>query len=155
MGTQYQVDTDGKVTSGAGRIMLTPEGGIAVRLTNKTGVNSIKGTVVRCSTGTDNAFEVHPIADFDPIGVVYESGIADGQECWVVFNGRCEVLVQDGIAPARENWVGTSTVTNGRAWFGGVPVPPTDARHFQEIGHCLETKLAGVGILCFIMLHFN
>lgn len=36
-------------------------GGYMIKLTNKTGSNSVKGTVVYASTGTDNAFNINPI----------------------------------------------------------------------------------------------
>lgn len=155
MGSLQNTDATTGFLSVNGNVALTPEGGIAIRLINKTGAVSVKGTIVRCSTTTNNAFEVMPTVDFDSIGAVYESGIADGSLCWVVVGGIAEVLVQNGIAPARENWVGTSTTVAGRAWFGAVPVPPTDARHFQEIGHCLESKVASPDQLCKIVMHFN
>jgi hypothetical protein len=40
------------------KVMLTPEGGFAIKLTNKTGNSSVKGEVVKASTANDMAVEL-------------------------------------------------------------------------------------------------
>ena len=154
------IDTALKVLADAfsAVIKFTPEGGIAYRMTNKTGAASIKGTVVSAASTTNNAF-VAQSNEFDSIGVVYEDGIADGALCWVVKNGTAEVLLEDSTASTAGNWV-IGAVTNGRANASQpTPTPNTTLNehttHFKEIGHCLETKLAGVNVLAKINLHFN
>ena len=140
------------------KVTITPEGGIAVRLINKTGATSIKGTIVSASFTTDNAFQVSAIDSVIPMGAVYESGVPDGQFCWVVVSGIAEVLLKDATPAVRGNWVGTADVA-GRvlAGGGGHPGtnPPAQAEHNKELGHCLESKDAGVNVLVKIIMHFN
>jgi hypothetical protein len=134
---------------------LTSDGGFAVKMTNKTGSNSVKGTVVECDPDVDNAVEIAPGDSVDPIGVMYEDGVADGSECWVVVAGRAQVLLKDGTASTREYWAKLSD-TAGRADItGAVPSPPTGAEHFKEIGHCLESQSSGTDVLAYIIVHFN
>lgn len=135
---------------------FTPEGGLATKMINDTGAASIKGTVVAASTAIDNGFK-STINQFDMIGVVYDNGVANGKECFVVYSGICQVLMEDGVASKSGDWVRASTVA-GRA------TPSTDpqglsalaaSEHFKELGHCLETKSAGTGVLIKILIHFN
>ena len=131
---------------------LTPEGGLALRLTNKTGVASVKGTIIEAHAATDNAFRVCDANSVESFGIVYEDGIADGSECLVVIGGRCQVLLKDATASTRNNWVEVSDVA-GRADATGAS-PAAAPQHFQEIGHCIESKGADTDVLAFIMLHF-
>lgn len=131
---------------------LTREGGLALRLTNKTGVASVKGTIVEAHAGTDNAFRVCDANSVEPFGVVYENGIADGEECIVVIGGRVQVLLKDLTLSTRNNWVGVSDVA-GRAIATGAS-PPAAPTHFKEIGHCIESKGADTDVLAFCILHF-
>jgi hypothetical protein len=141
-------------------VRFTPEGGLAIRLTNKTGAASIKGTLVAASTATANAFEVTGASGaLNCVGAVYESGIADGSECWVVVAGIAEVLLKDSTASTLGYWAKTSEDTAGRADItnsaptGGSVAALED--HNQEIGHCLETKASGTSVLAKIVMHFN
>ena len=131
---------------------LTPEGGLALRLTNKTGAASVKGTLVEADAAVDNAFAVADADSVECFGAVYEDGIADGSECLVVIGGRCQVLLKDATASTRRNWVETSDVA-GRADATGAS-PAAAPAHFKEIGHCIESKGADVDVLAFIMTHF-
>ena len=131
---------------------LTREGGLALRLTNKTGGASVKGTLVEGSAGTDNAFTTTVVDTVECFGVVYEDGIADGSECLVVIGGRCQVLLKDATASTRGNWVETSDVV-GRADATSAS-PAAAPTHFKEIGHCIESKGADTDVLAFIMMHF-
>ncbi len=133
------------------KITWTDEGGLAVRLTNKTGVASVKGSIVQPHTN-DNSFELTEGNCVECFGAVYENGIADGSECLVVISGRCQVLLKDATASTTKNWVQTSNVA-GRADATNAS-PAAAPQHFQEIGHCIETKGAGTDVLAFIMLHF-
>lgn len=85
-------------------------GGIMVRLTNKTGANSVKGTVVYADPAVDNAFEINPTSGDMPFGVVYDNGIADGAECWVVVAGIAEVLLVNSVASTR-SYIAYSSAT--------------------------------------------
>jgi len=138
---------------------MTVEGGFAVKLTNKTGGASVKGTLVHASTGTDNAVSTTDTDEIQPIGVIYEAGIADGSDVWVVTQGIAEVLLQDSQASTRGYWARTSVTQAGRADCStaappGGGVPELDA-HMTEIGHCLESKDAGTNVLCKILMHLN
>ena len=137
--------------------MVTPEKGIAVKIVNKTGAASVKGMLVETNETTSGGFE--ELGDlYDCIGIVYESGIADGAECFVVISGIAEVLLKDTTASTTGNWVKAAD-TNGRADATlALPSGGTIAQlreHFQEIGHCIETKTAGTDVLAKIVLHFN
>lgn len=146
------------VNTSTPKIKFTAEGGLAVKLTNKTGSNSVKGSVVSISSSVDNAFTLQT-NEFDSVGVVYDDGIADGQECWVVEGGRAQVLLKDGTASTRGNWV-ICADTDGRA-DATQPTPSPNnttgehTQHFKEIGHCMETKSSGTSVLAYCTLHFN
>lgn len=138
--------------------MVTPEGGYAIKMVNKTGSNSVKGSVVSVSSTTDVAFKLQE-NEFDAFGIVYDNGIADGQECYVVIAGVAQVLLKDSTASTRGNWV-VAADTDGRA-NATQPTPfPNNTLgehtlHFKEIGHCLETKEAGTSVLAKCIIHFN
>lgn len=145
---------------GNNKVGLTELGGIAVKLTNETGAPSVKGTIVQAIdiSGMDDSFEVVDADGVQPIGIVYEDGIADGSECWVVINGIAQVLLKDGTTATVGNWVKASDVA-GRANAtltappgGGIPEL---GQHMGEIGHSLETKSIGTDVLCKVALHFN
>jgi hypothetical protein len=141
---------------GAG-IKFTPEGGLAVRMLNKTGGISVKGTVVACSSTTDNAVQKIAVDVPDPIGVIYDSGVADGEYVWVVKSGIAEVLFIGSTTRkhlARGFISADSGYIAGYALSEAVPSSPfaTD-KHFYEIGHINESR-TGAG-LAKCSLHFN
>ena len=142
----------------APKTALTPEGGIAISLTNKTGVASVKGSLVATSTVTDHAFELQA-DEINTIGIVYEDGIADGSECLVVVSGIADVLLKDATASTRGFWA-VAADTDGRANITEPTPSPNNTVgehtiHFKEIGHCLESKVAGTDVLAKCVLHFN
>lgn len=135
---------------------VTPEGGHYVILLNKTGSASVKGTLVRPSTTTDYAFETQSDV-YDTIGIVYDSGVADGQPCRIVVSGIADCLLEDSVGSTREHWLKASTVP-GRCYSqtaptGGGPLASDD--HFKEIGHSLQTVTAGTNKLVRAIVHFN
>lgn len=143
------------VTSFNNKIGFTSEGGLAIRLTNRTGAPSVKGEAVIASGANDNSFIQAIAGAVDVIGAVYEAGIANGSECWVVKAGIAEGLVStDGGAAGstRGNWVGMSSTQAGRFDMTNAS-PPAAPTHFEECGHCLETKAAGA--LAKFVMHFN
>jgi hypothetical protein len=139
------------------KIGYTIEGGAAILLTNKTGSNSVKGSLVEASENNNNAFELEAADGIDPIGVVYSNGVPDGGLCWVVIGGIAEGLLEDQTAATQGNWVGLSATAAGRVdMTAGSPANQT--RHFQECGHCLETVSAGGPgelVLAKFLMHFN
>lgn len=142
---------------GAG-IAWTSESGLAVQLINKTGAVSVKGEVVEPSDSVDNAVDKIVVDVPDPIGVFYESGIADGSLAWVVVSGIADVYfvgntTRGHLARGFLTADGGSYVI-GQALSEAVPSSPfaTD-KHFYEIGHVLESRV-GAG-LAKCVLHFN
>lgn len=130
---------------------FTSEGGMYQVFINKTGSNSTKGTIVVASTTTDNAVGLAPGETKMPIGVIYESGIADGSPVKVVTYGKADVLLKNGESATHGFWCAVSD-TAGRMYQESEPNP---TEHYREIGHCLESKSSGTNVLARIQLHFN
>lgn len=128
-----------------------------VRLTNKTGAATVKGNVVTNSDTVANAVELIIQGEPDPIGVFYESGIADGAEAWVVVAGIADVYFTGSTTLghlARGFVAADAGYVIGQALSEAIPSSPfaTD-KHFYEIGHVLEAR-TGAG-LAKCILHFN
>jgi len=137
------------------KVKLTVEGGIAVKMTNKTGSASVKGSLISASTTVDNSFILQS-NEYDTMGVVYQDGVADGSECWIVVSGIAEVLMKDGVTPTRGDIL-IAADTNGRADRTANPgsgLPAVDT-HFKECGHLVESKVAGTSVLAKAVIHFN
>lgn len=129
------------------KIKFTKEGGLAIWLTNKTGGNSVKGEILEISTTTDEAV-MQAIADsFFAMGVTYTAGIADGDNMWVVIDGRVEMLADAGGFARTDR-----LITSGTAGRALVSNTPSAADHFKEIGHALGT--AAANSLGFAVIHF-
>lgn len=136
---------------------INSDGGIMVKLINKTGANTVKGEVVHANSGLDNSVIKIVINVPDPIGVFYESGIADGQEAWVVISGIADVYFVGNTVRgylARGFVTGEASYVAGQAIAEAVPSAPfaTD-KHFYEIGHVIQSR-TGAG-LAKTVLHFN
>lgn len=143
---------------GNNKIGISELGGIAKKMINKTGVASVKGTVVETSTTTDDAFQIADADGNHQFGVVYDDGIADGSECWVIIYGVADVLLKDATLSAHGNWVFMSDVagrvdaTLADPTAGGVAQLD---QHMREVGHCIESKAADTDVLARVCLHFN
>lgn len=134
--------------------ITTPLGGIAIRIINGTGAPTVKGSLVSVSPTQDNKF-VLQANEYDTVGIVYEHGISDGNLCYVVVTGIAEVLFKNGIAVTRGQ-LAIAADTDGRAITIAVPSSnPVVGEHFKEIGHCMESKNAGVNVLAKCIIHFN
>lgn len=131
---------------------FTSEGGMYQTFINDTGADSEKGTIVIASTDTDNAVKVAPAGTDMPIGIIYESDIAQDELVKVVTYGKAEVLLVDGQASIHGNWCGVSSTVNGRMFQDATP--PTGV-HFQEIGHSLQSISSGTDVLALVQIHFN
>ena len=130
-----------------GKFTVTTIGGLAVKLTNKTGGVSVAGQTVRADTVTDVAVKLVP---------------ADGDEAWVVYSGIAYVAMEDNTAATRGNWVRSSVTEAGYADATNASPPGGGVtelgRHMREVGCCVETVAAGGGgthVLARCMLHFN
>jgi hypothetical protein len=142
-----------KIVSVFGDSGFTPDGGVYETYTNRTGASSVKGTLVVSSTNFDSAVEAAPAGSDMPIGVIYESGVANSLPVKVVVGGRAQVLLVDAAASTRGYWCGVSTATAGRMAQSATVPATTD--HFREIGHSMETKTGGTNVLAWVNLHFN
>jgi hypothetical protein len=135
------------------KFKFTAEGGQAIRLINKTGSNSVKGSVVTAGSSVDFSFVLSSASSINPIGVVYEDGIPDGNYTWVVIFGIAQVLIENGVAINANDWAGVSNSVAGRAY--GAISPPAAPAHDQEIGHFIESKIAGTDVLASAVLHYR
>lgn len=133
------------------KIKLTVSGGYAIKLTNKTGNNSVAGELVNAHTSVENAVEATAINDTIPIGAFLDSGVSDGSEAWIVVGGIAQVKVDASTTVAVGDWVKVSSNTAGRCESSGTEQP--GANHFREVGHALEG--GGNNELIKIAMHFN
>lgn len=145
---------------GAGtRVCLWDDGTsrcLAIYLVNRTGGNTTKGYIASASTSYDGAFRYTPVNNPDAFGIVLESGIADGSPCWLAVSGAVEVYFGGN---ATRGQFARATVTadgyaDGQAIAEALPSSPfaTD-KHFQEIGHVIQSRTGAGLALCVI--HFN
>jgi len=137
--------------------MDTPEGGRAIKIVNRTGAASVKGYMVHPSPSYDTSCTLSIVDVPDPIGIIYEAGVADGSEMWVVTNGYADVYF---IGNATRGHIARGFVTGDAGYVAGqvlseaVPSAPfaTD-KHFYEIGHVVQSR-TGAG-LARCVLHQN
>lgn len=139
------------------RVLFTDEGGLAIKLVNRTGAPTVKGYCVTTSDAVENSVKLVPVNVPNCIGVFYESGVADGEEAWVVIAGVAEVYFWGNTTRGHLARTGLTADTGevaGQAMSEAVPTSPfaTD-KHFCEIGHVLESR-TGAG-LAKVVLHFN
>ena len=155
----------GELVSLAGneKIKFTDIGGLAVKLANGTGGATIKGTAVALGDplvgDTAGSFKLAPASSFVACGIVLESGIAAGQDAWVVISGFADVLIKDGTAATKGYWAKMSDVA-GRVGITEAEGPmgstyATLGDHMREIGFAVETQGSGTDVLCRALLHFN
>ena len=121
---------------------ITDIGGYAIKLTNKTGSNTIKGQLVIASTAFQEAFATAGASSSVVIGVVLENGIADGSEAWVMQSGIALVLMDAGGINNGDR-IGASATAGSATELNS---PPTSPDHFTEIGHAL-TQTGGAGLV--------
>ena len=144
--------TSGTFSAGVGNsyFKITPEGGFAVRLKNKSCAPSIKGTIVNVESTTDNGFTLTPIGANYNLGVVYESGVEDGAECWVVTKGIAEVLMKNAAVRGQLCRIPLTGDTGEVAGYA-MAAAQAASTSVYTIGDVLESKDADV--LCKVLLH--
>ena len=140
---------------GNSQVKLTTDGGEASRMINKTGANSVKGTIVEIGP-IDKSVKLANIDDIDPCGIMFDDGVPDGGWIWVVTGGKAKVLYSTSVSLgtiSRVPIAADESATNGLAINEALPVPPfaTD-KHFREIGHPEEA--IGTPGLASTMIHF-
>ncbi len=145
----------------SGKQKLTAIGGYAIKLENRTGVNTVAGTLVEAASGNDDAFALSGVDEKEVIGIVLDSGVNNGSDAWIVISGIADVAMKDNTTATRGNWVKTSDevgyadATNATPPGGGIPEL---GQHMQEIGNCIESVAAtggGTHVLARCVLHFN
>ena len=149
-GTVY--GTTGTFSAGVGNsyFKITPEGGFAVRLTNKSGAVTVKGQIVGIKTGTDNAFDLTAVGATYNLGVVYESGVADAAECWVVVAGIAQVLMKNAAERGQLCRIPLNTDAGEAAGYA-MAAAQSDTASVYKIGDVLESAAAEA--LCKVLLH--
>lgn len=140
-----------------GKVKFTDLGGLAIRLENQTGEVSVKGKLVDPNSAVDGSVQLAVVGMPDVIGVIEEDGIPVGGQMWVVISGIGYALFGAGTTAgqfARMCIATDAGQANGIATAEALPTAPfaTD-KHFQEIGHVLESR-TGAG-LAKVVLHFN
>ena len=134
-----------------GTIANTSEGGLVI-LVHKLPVSiTRRGLVCRASTNIPLSWEISQASERSMLGVIYEDD-ENPDLTWVVISGIAQVLLQDGTAAAPGNWVKTSDSQPGRANATTVTPPdgtmPKISERLRELGYCLESKTAGIDVLC-------
>ena len=127
----------------------TAIGGIAIKLTNKTGSNTVAGQLVKVDTTTNDAFNTQDANGDNTVGIVLDAGVANNLEAWIIISGIADVLIDAGGSARGDRLISSATAGSADVWNVGGAV----ATHFLEIGHCIETR-GGAG-LARCILHFN
>jgi hypothetical protein len=117
-------------------------------MTNLLGNATVKGELIAASPRESMAFTHAPANALAAGGILYESGVANAAQAWVVVAGIAEALVETTAAATAGKWVSASYTQVGRieANTAGPPdatTPPLTAEHFHELGHCLSNADAG------------
>lgn len=142
----------GSFSSSVGTLLakITPEGGYAVKLTNKTGAPSVKGQIVSHKGTVARAFDLTAVDANHCLGVVYESGIADAAECWVVVSGIAQVLMKNAATMGHICRIPLNT-DDGEAAGYAMDAAQSGTASVYKIGDVLET--ADAEVLCKVLLH--
>jgi len=143
----------GTFSAGVGNsdFKITPEGGFAVRLTNKSGADSVQGQIVSHKGTVANAFDLTAVNANHCLGVVYESGVEDGAECWVVVSGIAQVLMKNAATMGHICRIPLNTDDEGKAAGYAMDAVQSDTASVYKIGDVLET--ANADVLCKVLLH--
>ena len=149
-GTVYGTTGDFSAGVGNSYFKITPEGGFAVRLTNKSGAVTVKGQIVSHEGTVANAFNLTAVDANHCLGVVYEAGIADGAECWVVVSGIAQVLMKNAATMGHICRI-PLTDDNDEAAGYAMDAAQSSSASVYKIGDVLETAAAEV--LCKVLLH--
>ena len=142
----------GSFSSSVGTLLakITPEGGYAVKLTNKTGAPSVKGQIVSHEGTVANAFGLTAVGANHCLGVVYESGIEDAAECWVVVSGIAQVLMKNAATMGHICRIPLNTDDSKAAGYA-MAAEQSGTASVYKIGDVLET--ADAEVLCKVLLH--
>ncbi len=142
----------GTFSAGVGNsdFKITPEGGFAVRLTNKSGAATVKGQIVSHKGTVANAFDLTAVDAKHCLGVVYEIGVEDGAQCWVVVSGIAQVLMKNAATMGQMCRIPLNGDAGKDAGYAMAAEQP-DTASVYKIGDVLET--ANAEVLCKVLLH--
>jgi len=146
-------DTRYAINKFSNMMRFTPEGGIAYLHT--AGEVISKGMLVDVNS---SGKVIKIVKDSpDPIGAAYTSCVTN-ESVWIVYQGVADCLFTAGGSTAgmlaRGFVAAESGFITGYVTAEPIPVNPfSDAKHFFEIGHVLQSR-TGTG-LAKVQLHFN
>lgn len=147
-GSVASLSSTGEVS--AGEIKMTPEGGLAIYVTNKTGAPSVQGTIVSIKSGVDMCAELTPVDATHCLGVVYNAGVADNEYMWVVIAGLVDVLMKNNSTAGHICRIPLNT-DDGEAAGYAMDASQSTSASVYKIGDILESKNAET--LCTILIH--
>jgi hypothetical protein len=133
---------------GKAGMVFTPLGGTAYTTINKTGADSIYGTIVEQSDTVDQAVKAATTNSELPMGVMFSAGIPDAGLCLFVESGLTECLLTDATAGVLGQIILTSATVAGRGT--STASPGHAAAHWREVGHVMKAVAQGVSVLCLI-----
>ena len=143
--------TTGDFSAGVGNsyFKITPEGGFAVRLTNKSGAATVKGTIVSIKAGVDGEFELTPVNATHCLGVVETDAVVDGGSAFVTVAGIAPVLMKNNSTAGHICRIPLNGDDGEAAGYAMDDAQSTSASVYK-IGDVLETKNANT--LCLVRL---
>lgn len=96
------------------KFLITPTGGYAIKLKNRTGAASVHGSAVMLSTVNDDSVVLTEGYTSVGIGYLYGSGVANGDDVWVVIVGIAEAILEPNFTVTRGALLDFSSGTSGR-----------------------------------------
>ena len=119
---------------------ITPFGGRAQVLVNRSGGAIRVGEVVELNAAGERGFAKATAGSANPLGVAYEN-VVDGSECWVVTEGPQDVLLDSSGGCSYGQPLCMSPTEAGRVRVGAVGVP---------FGTAIDTANAGAPAFAFV-----
>ena len=119
---------------------ITPFGGRAQVLVNRSGGPIRVGEVVELNAAGERGFAKATAGSANPLGVAYEN-VVDGSECWVVTEGPQDVLLDSSGGCSYGQPLCMSPTEAGRVRVGAVGVP---------FGTAIDTANAGAPAFAFV-----
>ena len=141
----------GTFSAGVGNsyFKITPEGGFAVRLTNKSGAATVKGTIVSIKAGGDGEFELTPVNATHCLGVVETDAVVDGGSAFVTVAGIAPVLMKNNSTAGHICRIPLTDDDDEAAGYA-MDAAQSSSASVYKIGDVLETKNANT--LCLVRL---
>lgn len=125
------------------------EGCICKAFINGTGSISQKGKVAALSKTADNTVVTASDDSGVIAGVIYESGILNGESVRVAISGETEVMLEDGQDALAGYWCGVGQ--NGGMYQ---KEQPESEDLPKRIGYSLQSKTGGASVLAKVLLRF-